>query len=468
MLGHRDGCVLTRPSDLRKYNLDWTTRYEGRSRVVVRPRTTEEVAAVLAHCDRERIGVVPQGGNTGLVGGGVAVEDEVVLSTERLAGAIADDDLDEVSGVLSCDAGCVLEDVREFLAARGRDVPIDVGSAGSCAIGGNVSTHAGGQYRHRRGPLRGSVLGLRVVLASGAVMDLGGENRKDVTGLDLKQCFVGTEGTLGVVTRVTLDCPTAPRSRQAAFLLADDFGSVLGTLASAKEELGETLAAFELMDRAVLDLMDEPMRRRLNVRMPVSMSSTDADFALLVETQGSNEEHDAAKMRSFLQTCFEKGLVADGVLAQDATQVAAFWKVRESCAETLKSTGYTYKYDVSVPIVEFHDFVAEMRSHIASRYPSSSAVTTTSWGHLADGNVHLNVTVPGRFEEDPVLTSVVEPTVFEAVVRRNGSISAEHGVGRCKRRHMTLIKDENELRLMRAVKALLDPNGILNPGKLLP
>ena len=411
----------------------------------------------MAYCNSERIGVVPQGGNTGLVGGSVPVADEIVLSTERMDAICG---LDADSGILTCEAGCILHDLHVYAADRRHLVPIDLGSRGTCQIGGNVATNAGGQYFYRFGSLHANVLGLEVVLADGTILDLLNTNRKDNTGYDLKHLFVGSEGTLGVITQINLSCPRLPSSRNAALLACGDFGDVLQTLSLAKEELGECLAAFEFMDQAALELV------RKEHRIPVMDDDGLYPFYVLVETQGSNHEHDVDKMTSFLEKSMASGQVADGVLGQDNTQIMEMWAIREHCNPATKATGYNWKYDISIPVSEYYDIAEEMRDRINAVRPDALCV---NWGHVIDGNLHLNVTTPGEFEEDEELTALIEPYLFEAVVRRKGSISAEHGLGRCKNEYLgSLAKNEAALTRMRMIKNMFDPHGILNPGKFLP
>lgn len=290
-------------------------RFRGRSKVLLRPRSTKEVSDILRYCHDRRIAVVPQGGNTGLVGGGVPVSDEVILSTRglnRIEG-FAD------QGILICEAGCVLQDLQDYAADRNHLVPVDLGAKGTCCIGGNVSTNAGGQYYYRYGSLHANVLGLEVVQADGQILDLMSTNLKDNTGYDLKQLFVGAEGTLGVVTKVALRCPRLPQARNAAFLACDSFDKVQQTLLLAKDHLGEVLAAFEYMDQSVLELVAK--EKRIPVTNDDGNGNRPYPYSVLVETHGSNDEHDSIKMESFLESAMTKDFVVDGVVAQDRRQL---------------------------------------------------------------------------------------------------------------------------------------------------
>lgn len=446
------------PDDLSKYNKDWKNEYHGKSQIVAKPKSAEEISRILSYCNTERIGVVAQGGNTGLVGGSVPVKDEVIISTEQMNIIHS---LDLNSGILTCDAGCILQDVQTYASERSHLVPIDLGAKGTCQIGGNVATNAGGQYFYRFGSLHANVLGIEVVLADGTVLDLLNTNRKDNTGYDMKHLFIGSEGTLGLITKINLSCPRLPLSRNAAFLACEKFGDALTTLALAKEELGECLAAFEFMDEAVLQLVQREHR------IPATSNGGELyPFYILVETQGSNEQHDTEKMASFLEKSMESGQVVDGILSQDLSQVEAMWKIREYCNPATKATGYNWKYDISIPVTDYYDIAEEMRERISAARPDALVV---NWGHVIDGNLHLNITTPGIFEEDEELTKIIEPYLFESVVRRKGSISAEHGLGRCKNEYLgSLAKNEAALAKMKMIKNMFDPNGILNPGKYLP
>jgi FAD/FMN-containing dehydrogenase len=461
------------------YTTDWTKHYNSSSSnsksLVLRPATVHQVSEILAYCNAEKLGVVPQAGNTGLVGGSIPISTEIVLSVNKLNAIIDDSDSDDDSnsslttmGILKCQAGCLLQDLQDYCLTRDHLVPVDLGSKGSCMIGGNVSTNAGGQYFYRYGSLAGNVLGLQVVTATGQILDLNYSHPhlKDNTGYKLHQLFVGAEGTLGVVTGVVLQCPRLPASRQAAFLACETYDQVLQVLNSAKTILGETLAALEFMDHTVVDLVG-----RHDISIPVKKdddSNTGAGalyyaYYVLVETHGSNTEHDQSKMDDFLEHVMSSEKVVNGVVAQDMTQLESFWKIRESANPVVAATGYTYKYDISLAISHFADWDQEMTELL-----EGLQVVQTNWGHILDGNLHFNVTTPGRFEKDDAVLQRLEPALFEAVIRRGGSISAEHGLGQSKNQYLDRIHDAAKLETMRSIRRIFDPNGILNPHKYLP
>mmetsp|Transcript_13765 Transcript_13765/g.34611 ORF Transcript_13765/g.34611 Transcript_13765/m.34611 type:complete len:434 (+) Transcript_13765:250-1551(+) len=429
-------------------------KYRGGSKVVLKPKTTEEVSALLGYCNGRMLAVVPQGGNTGLVGGSVAVHDEVVLST-NLMNQI--ESFSPESGALVCQAGCVLEALDQHVAQQGFIMPLDLGAKGSCHIGGNVATNAGGLRLLRYGSLHGSVLGLEVVLADGTVLDSLTCLRKDNTGYDLKQLFIGAEGTLGVVTRVAVLCPIRPTSVQVAVVACQGFPELLSTVRMAQGQLCEIVSALEFLDqesmKLVLRQMPEHCRDPLESPYP---------FYLLIETSGSKAEHDTAKLEAFLEAAMEDGCVVDGVVAQDETQAKDLWKLREKVPVALAEQAALHKYDVSLPQAAMYDLVLATRSRLSAAGLPAVAV---GYGHLGDGNLHLNVYAERK---DEAIESAIEPFVYEWTRDVRGSVSAEHGLGLMKADCMGYSKTPEAVRVMRGIKKLLDPNNILNPYKVLP
>lgn len=450
------GKVITDNHALEAHNLDWMKQYKGNSEVLIQPTSTNEVSKVLDYCNSNRLPVVPQSGNTGLVGGSVPITNEIILSMAKLDSVIG---FDPVNGILTCEAGCILQDLDAYLSRNFYMMPYDIGAKGSCMIGGNVSTNAGGQHFYRFGSMHANILGVEVVLADGTVLDLLNRNRKDNTGYNLKHLFIGAEGTLGVITKVDISCPRRPRAQNVALLGCDNYDAVQNVLLLAKEELGEILSAFELMDHTVIDAVGRI------IDIPVKSYNGDCfPFTILIETQGSNYEHDSMKIEKLLEKGMGSGDIVDGVLAQDRKQIAHMWEIRETCNPTMGSIGYTYKYDVSIPIPDFHDVVLLMKDRLSQH----SDIIVTSWGHVIDGNLHLNVTTPNVCEKESNILSLIEPFIFEKVVERGGSISAEHGLGQCKNNYLPLMKDSISITLMHKLKNEFDPNHILNPGKFLP
>jgi len=466
-LKSRDGSILTRKDAVEKYNVGWMSQYQSPSKqnFVLKPKSANEISSILEYCEKQGIGVVTQAGNTGLVGGSIPTGNELILSTELLNEI---ENFDSLNGILTCGAGCILTDIQSYLQKQNHIPPIDIGSKGTCQIGGNIATNAGGSYYYRFGSLHANVLGMEVVTANGGtILNLLNTNRKDNTGYDLKHLFIGSEGTLGIITKVILSCPRLPASRNVAYLKFPSFEAVLDTMKLAKQELGETLSACELMDHNVLEFVEESLRSR-NRRIPIQDDEDEGDcrFSMLVETLGSNKDHDEQKMDSFLEKAFEGGFILDGIVAQDGKQIEEIWGVREHCNPAVMSTGYTYKYDISVPLTDFYNICKEMDDHIQSA--GHTETKTAMWGHLIDGNVHFNVVTPGEYEEDQSLRNTLEPKIFELVTQINGSISAEHGLGQCKHKYLPTIKSDTVIQSMYALKELYDPKGILNPGKYLP
>ena len=320
--------------DLAKYNTDWMRQYRGSTAAVVKPRDTAGVSAILSHCSARRIPVVPQGGNTGLVGGGVPLSHEVVLSLERLREVHS---FDEDSGVVVCGGGLVLQTLDEALGARGWMVPLDLGSKGSCAIGGNVSTNAGGLRLLRYGSLHGSVLGVEAVTGNGTVLDALCTLRKDNVGFDVKQLFIGSEGALGVVTRVAIQAVQRPAAHNVAMLGAASFADCRALLRLARKRLGEVLSAAEFVDGAAMGLLLEQLA---GTRLPFP---TPAPFFFFVELAGSNEAHDAEKLAGFLEEAAAAGLAVDGAVAADGAQARSIWRLREDVSVACSQRGHVYK-----------------------------------------------------------------------------------------------------------------------------
>ncbi|XP_002923192.2 D-2-hydroxyglutarate dehydrogenase, mitochondrial [Ailuropoda melanoleuca] len=443
------GRVITDPEVLEASNVDWLRTVRGCSKVLLRPRTSQEVAHILRYCHERNLAVNPQGGNTGMVGGSVPVFDEIILSTALMNKVIS---FHSVSGTLVCQAGCILEELSRYVEERGFIMPLDLGAKGSCHIGGNVATNAGGLRFLRYGSLHGTVLGLEVVLADGTVLNCLSSLRKDNTGYDLKQLFIGSEGTLGVITAVSIQCPPKPRAVNVAFLGCPGFAEVLQTFSTCKGLLGEILSAYEFMDAECMWLVT----RHLRLASPVQESP----FYVLIETSGSRAGHDAEKLSDFLDQVLSSGLVTDGTVATDQMKLKALWALRERISEALSRDGYVYKYDLSLPTERLYDLVPDLRARLGSR-----AKHVVGYGHLGDGNLHLNVTSEAF---SPSLLDALEPYVYEWTAGQRGSVSAEHGLGFKKRGVLGYSKPPEALRLMQQLKALLDPKGILNPYKTLP
>lgn len=449
--------VIDDSSALLTYNTDWMRKYHGRSRLCIRPGRTEDVQAVLAHCHARQLPIVPQGGNTGLVGGSVPLGDEIVLSLSRMAAVTA---FDPSSGAIVCEAGCVLQALDAHLAPHGWTVPLDLGAKGSCQIGGNVSTNAGGLRLLRYGSMHANVLGLTVVAADGRLLDFMSTLRKDNVGYDLKQLFIGAEGTLGVVTHVALQAAPRPTSVNVAMFAVHSFPAAVALVKSARGRLGEILSALEFVDAATMRITTE----QLQLRAPFEASPA---LYVVIETAGSVAAHDEEKLHAFLEAATAEGLVQDGVVAQDSKQAAALWRLREDASVAVGQRGHVYKYDLSFPLPRMYDLVDVMRLRLHA-WEASHGVQVVGYGHLGDGNVHLNISTPNRGQDyHAALGREIEPFVLDWTLQHGGSISAEHGLGVSKSAWLGRAKPAATVAIMRQMKALLDPHNILNPGKLL-
>jgi FAD/FMN-containing dehydrogenase len=444
------GNVLTAPEDTKPYFTDWRRQYRAAAECVVRPASTAEVAAVVALCAREGAAIVPQGGNTGLVGGSVptGTRREVVLSLSRMNRIRAIDPLNDTATV---EAGCVLAAVQEAAARAGRLFALSLAAEGSCQIGGNLSTNAGGVNVLRYGTAREQVLGLEVVLPDGRVWDGLRGLRKDNTGYDLKQLFLGAEGTLGIITAAVLRLFPRPSATATAWIAVDSPKAAAELLGLLRERLGDRVSAFELLSRACLDAV---MAHSPGTKDPLAAVHP---WYVLAELADSGEQ---ARLRErveeALADCAERGALRDAALAQSGEQARALWRIRETIPEAQFTN---VKHDISVPVSRIPEFVERAGGALAAAFP----VEVFCFGHVGDGNLHYNVgpeaLMPRRAE--------VSRIVYDTVAALGGSISAEHGLGQLKREEIRRHKDPLELELMRALKRTLDPRGLMNPGKLL-
>ncbi|XP_023323293.1 D-2-hydroxyglutarate dehydrogenase, mitochondrial [Eurytemora carolleeae] len=445
------GRVLTDTDELEGYNVDWLRTVKGQSRCVLKPRSTEEVSEILSYCNKQRLAVVPQGGNTGLVGGSVPVFDEIILSSQLMNKII---NIDEDTGATVCQAGVVLENLDTEVAKHGLMVPLDLGAKGSCHIGGNVSTNAGGLRLLRYGSLHGSVLGVEAVLANGEVIDCLTTLKKDNTGYDLKQLFIGSEGTLGFITKVAISCPTRPKSINLALLAVPSFEGVITVFKNAKCSLGEILSSCEFMDTAAM----ECVTGQLKSQSPTILHHF--TIYVLLETSGSNSNHDEEKLNQFLENMLGTGTVTDGTVAVVPSKQRDIWQLRERVAESLLLDGYCYKYDISLPLSVFYNAVLDMRKRLGDKM-----IRCLGYGHVGDGNLHLNVTTKEYSKE---VHDLIEPFLYEWTANYRGSISAEHGLGFKKRNYIGFSKSQPAIQLMKNIKQVMDPRCILNPYKVLP
>ena len=447
-----DGLALD-AATLAAYGRDWTKEHTPSPSAIAFPRTTSAVSRLLALCNEACVPVVPSGGRTGLAGGAVAAKGEVVLSLERMRRM---DPVDPVARTVRVQAGAVTAAVHAHCAQVGLTWPVDFASSGSSHIGGNIATNAGGVQVVRYGLTRQWVIGLEVVLMSGEVLELNGALEKNNTGVDLRQLFIGSEGVLGVVTEATLKLAPLPGDSRVALLAVPDLGGALRVFASARAAAGFELCAFEYFTDACLDAVLE----ETGGAPPLAERSPAYVLVELEPPPGGLGAEDR-----WLEGLFERGLVRDGVLAESAAQGRLLWSLRERISETLTKRGFLHKNDVSVPVARLEAFTRDMAEAFRARYPDFEIFL---FGHVGDGNLHVNVMQPGHLSKEAFLATCAEADtlLFELIQRHGGSISAEHGIGLLKKAFLHFSRTEAELRLFRGLKEVLDPKGLLNPGKI--
>ncbi|HYH19939.1 MAG TPA: FAD-binding oxidoreductase [Azospirillum sp.] len=456
-----DKGLLTDASDMAGYLTEARGRFKGNSPAVVRPATTEEVAAVVKACAEAGVPIVPQGGNTSLVGGSIPYEEgrEIVLSLSRLNRIR---DIDPLNYTMTVDAGVVLTTIQNAAAEADRLFPLSLGAEGTAQIGGLISTNAGGINVLRYGNTRDLVLGLEVVLPDGRVWNGLRRLRKNNTGYDLKHLFIGGEGTLGIVTGAVLKLFPRPKQAETAFIAVPDPASAIELLARLREASGDAVAAFELMSRRCLEFA---LKHVTGTTDPLSEPSL--WYVLTELTAGTQNDAFRETLENALGEAFEAGLATDATLAASETQAKQLWFIREAIVEAQKFEGGSIKNDVSIPVSRVAEFIERAEAAVEAICPG---IRPTPFGHVGDGNIHFNLSQPegadtaaymGRWEE-------ITHAVNEIVLDLDGSISAEHGVGRFKKDDMPHIKSPEELDLMKVVKAALDPKGLMNPNKLLP
>jgi len=443
--------VYTDPAETKPYFTDWRRQYAAAAQCVVRPASTDEVARVVALCAREGIAVVPQGGNTGLVGGSVptGLRPEIVLSLARMNRIRALDILDDT---VTVDAGCVLAAVQKAADDAGRLFPLSLAAEGSCQIGGNLSTNAGGVNVLRYGTAREQVLGLEVVLPDGRVWNGLRALRKDNTGYDLKQLFLGAEGTLGIITAAVLRLFPKPSATATAWIALDSPRAAVELLGLLRGELGERLSAFELISRPCLEAVLAHLKAASD-----PLASAHPWYVLAELGDSGDTAALRGRVEEALADCAERGALRDAAIAQSGEQSLALWRIRETIPEAQFSN---VKHDISVPVSRIPEFIDRANRNLADRF---GQIDIFCFGHVGDGNLHYNVgaeaLLPRRDE--------VSRIVYDTLDAFGGSISAEHGLGQLKREEIRRHKSALELELMRALKGTFDPNGLMNPGKLL-
>lgn len=451
--------VLTE-GDLSAWEVDWRKRYRGKALAVVRPGSAGEVAAVVKACAAHGVALVPQGGNTGLVGGSVpdASGSQVVLSLSRMNRVR---EVDAANSTMTVDAGCILQSVQEAADAQGFLFPLSLAAEGSCTIGGNLACNAGGTQVLRYGNARDLCLGLEVVTAQGEVWNGLSGLRKDNTGYDLRDLFIGSEGTLGVITGATLKLYPRPAAVMTALAAVPSLAAAVALLQRAQARLGAGLTGFEVMGELALGLV-----RKHFPQLPKPIPPA-AWTVLLEQSDTEGEAHARSLFESLLESAFEDELVSDAAIAESLEQSHAMWHLRESIPLAQAEEGLNIKHDIALPVSRIPAFVDSTDAALEAAFPG---VRLVNFGHLGDGNLHYNVQAPeGVAGADFLRDSegVVNAIVYDAVVAHGGSISAEHGIGALKKDELVQRKSPVALGLMRAIKASLDPKGILNPGRVL-
>jgi len=457
IVGERN--VLTEPQDMAGHLIDWRARFRGKAAAVVRPANTQEVSALMAWATANRCVVVPQGGNTGLNGGAIPDESgkQLILALGRMRSVRS---IDPINDTIVVDAGCTLSEVQAAAEEAGRLFPLSLGSEGTCQIGGNIATNAGGLEVLRYGSTRELVLGLEVVLANGDVLAQMPELRKNNTGYDLKQLFIGSEGTLGIITGAVLKLFPRPRSIATALCGLASPEAALSVLERLKFDCGPRLSTFEIMSGLQMDVIVDHKGGGL------PLSERHSWYLLIEATEPANDEGLGDRLMQSLADCMEMGALADAVVAQTEAQRAAFWSLRHIVAESNNRAGRALSHDTSVPVSRNADFIRGVEAAFADR----ADLKVTFVGHLGDGNVHAvaifdrGLVPDAEFE---VRAKLVSNEIYKIAASLGGSISAEHGIGQSLRDRLPLFKDPRELDLMMSIKKVFDPLCILNPGKVL-
>jgi D-lactate dehydrogenase (cytochrome) len=452
-----DKYAITDAAALEPHLVEGRGLYHGRTAMLLRPGSVDEVVAILKLANETKTPLVPQGGNTGLVGAQIPFDGELILSLTRLDKIR---EVDAASNSMTCEAGVVLAKAQDAAAAVDRLFPLSLGAEGSCTIGGNLSTNAGGTAALAYGIARELVMGLEVVLADGRIMHLLSKLKKDNTGYDLRNIFIGAEGTLGIITAAVLKLFPRPRAVETAFIGVPSPAAAVKLLNLARARVGGTVTSFELIVREVIEFA---VKHGHGVRDPLTGRHP---WYVLMEVASQHSDGLRASLEELLADASSQGLVEDATIAASLDHAKAFWHLRHVLPEVQKPEGGSIKHDISVPVASVPDFLAEAAAAVTKLIPGSRPVP---FGHVGDGNIHFNVSQPVGMDKAAFLEhwDAVQTLVHDIVGSYGGSISAEHGIGRMKRDLLPGVKDPVAMDIMRQVKAVLDPGGILNPGKVL-
>ncbi len=451
-----EGGVLSDAADIAPFEREERGLLDSACDLVVRPRNSAEVAAIMSLSAAENVPVIPMGGNTGLVGGGVA-DGGIILSTGRMNKII---DIDALNHTMIVEAGCILATIQAAAAEVDCLFPLSLGAEGSCQIGGNLATNAGGVGVLRYGNMRDLVLGLEVVLPSGEIWSGLNALRKDNTGYDLKQLFIGAEGTLGIITKAVLKLFPLPRTQVTVLAALDTNDHVLELFSRTRAACGDRLTAFELIPRIGLEL---GVKHIEGVRDP--FEGPHGCYALVQLSSPRENDQLRGEFESVLERALEDGIVEDAVFADSEAQSLELWKIREEIPAAQSREGGSIKHDIAVPVSKSADFIKEATERVEAALPG---IRVCAFGHIGDGNIHFNLTQPVGADKAEFIARWAEfnRIVHDLVVEMDGSISAEHGIGLIKRDELRHYKSETELDLMRRVKQAIDPQGIMNPGKI--
>ncbi|KAL9649175.1 hypothetical protein ABK040_004196 [Willaertia magna] len=476
----KGGEILYNPEIDKSYNKDWTGQFEGHSPLILRPRTTEQVSKIVKYCYNNNIVIIPQGGNTNLCGASIPLDQEIrpqlILSLNLMNEIIS---FNKENATLICQSGCILEQLNKYFLENNLSfqMPLDLAAKGTCQIGGNIATGAGGIRYIRFGSLHANLLGLECILPNGDILNTIKEIRKDNTGYHLSHLFIGSEGTLGIITKVALKIPLKLKANNVMLLGVNSFHQVKEIIQLAKLELGEIISAIEFFDSQCMELVSESIHHTTihhttnnNTNNNTTTHNNELfngekyNFYMVLETQGSNQIHDEEKLNNFFEKVLSNNLAEDGNLAFDETQALHLWKYRESISENLKRRGHVYKYDISLPLQNMYDIVIEMRNRLNQHFNNNTnLVEVYGYGHLADENLHLNIT-SSKYDEK--VKELIEPFIYEYINKCNGSISAEHGIGLLKKDYLKYSQSNVAINLMKSMKKMLDPKNIMNPNKI--
>lgn len=439
--------------DVSQRSVDWFTGAPCCAKAIVRPRNTEQLSSVMALCYQADQPVVTHGGMTGIVHGGVASPEELVVSLELMNQI---EEIDQVGSTIQVQAGVTLQQVQEAAGEIDMQFPLDLGARGSCTIGGNIATNAGGIRVIRYGMMRQQVLGLEAVLSDGTVMSSMNKMLKNNAGYDLKQLFIGSEGTLGIVTRAVLRLQPHMPSEQTALVAVPSFDALTKLLSLASQELANSLSAFEALWNNHYKLMTTESGKH------APLLADDSPFYAIIETLGLDETQDAEHFSRILQKALEAGLITDAVLASSRAQRQGIWAIREDIEELVKELKPMFSYDVSLPIPHMNAYVDILEEKLQAQWPQVGKMVV--FGHLGDGNLHIMITVR---DDSPQSRRQVEQLVYSPLKEYAGSISAEHGIGLEKRDYLSISRTSEEIALMKRLKTALDPKWLLNPGKVV-